>query len=248
MPTHDWSRVFDGAFHDFHTAWNIELRNALNGGVLPAGYYAMAEQVAKRAVADVLTLRSKDGPEDIEPSEPIGGATAVAAAPPRVHQRDRIDVEPFTRRQKSIVIRHSSDDRVIALIEVLSAGNKSSNKEFRAFISKALNFLDRGYHLLLIDLHAQTKRDLGGIHRVIWAKLGGTPKPTPAEKPLTLAAYDAGPPPTAYVEPVAVGDTLIDMPLFLAPDWYVSVPLEATYQAAYRGTPRRFREILDAGA
>jgi hypothetical protein len=65
---------------------------------------------------------------------------------------------------------------------------------------------------------------------------------------LTLAAYDAGPPVAAYVEPVAVGDLLIDMPLFLAPDWYVSVPLEATYQAAYRGTPRRFRDVLDPTA
>jgi hypothetical protein len=50
----------------------------------------------------------------------------------------------------------------------------------------------------------------------------------------------------ADVEPVAVGDTLIDMPFFLAPGWYVSVPLEATNQDAYRGVPRRFREILDS--
>jgi hypothetical protein len=68
----------------------------------------------------------------------------------------------------------------------------------------------------------------------------------PAGKPLTLAAYHAAPPLTAYVEPVAVGDTLIDMPLFLAPDWYVSVPLEAAYQAAYRGVPGHLREVLDA--
>jgi hypothetical protein len=72
--------------------------------------------------------------------------------------------------------------------------------------------------------------------------------PIPADKPLTLAAYDAGPPLTAYVEPSATGDTLIDMPLFLAPEQYVLVPLEATYQAAYRGVPRRFREALDAPA
>jgi hypothetical protein len=246
MAIHDWTKVFDGAFHDFHTAWNVELRNALNGGILPAGYYALAEQVAKRAIADILTLQSQKGPQDIEPGEPIGGALAVASAPPRVRQCDRIEAEPFTRRQKSIVIRHRSDDRVIALIEILSAGNKSSNKEFRAFVSKAVRFLDRGYHLLMIDLHARTKRDPGGLHPVIWARLGGTPKPTPAEKPLTLAAYDAGPPPTAYVQPVAVGDTLIDMPLFLAPDWYVSVPLEATYQAAYRGVPRHLREALES--
>jgi hypothetical protein len=35
------------------------------------------------------------------------------------------------------------------------------------------------------------------------------------------------------------------MPLFLASGWYVNVPLEATYQAAWRGVPRRFREVLD---
>jgi hypothetical protein len=248
MPIHDWSRVFDGVFHDFHTSWNIEIRNALNGGILPAGYYAMAEQVARRAVADVLTLRTKTSRPDNDPGEPIGGATAVTIAPPRVQHSDRIEAEPFTRRQKSVVIRHASDDRVIALIEILSAGNKSSNQEFRAFVNKATSFLDRGYHLVLIDLHARTKRDPGGIHLVIWEKLGGRPKPIPAEKPLMLAAYDAGPPPTAYIEPLGVGDTLSDMPLFLAPEWYVPVPLEATYQAAYRGTPRRFREVLESAA
>jgi hypothetical protein len=247
MPIHDWSRVFDGAFHAFHHAWITHIQESLNGGILPAGYYAMAEQVAKRAIADVLTLRSKNGPRDVEPNQPIRGATAVATAPPRVQRCDRIEAEPFTRRQNSVVIRHASDDRVIALIEILSAGNKSSNKEFRAFVNKAVRFLERGYHLLLIDLHARTKRDPGGIHPVIWAKLGGRSKPMPAEKTLTLAAYDAAPPLTAYVEPVAVGDTLIDMPLFLAPDWYVPVPLEATYQAAYRGVPGHLREVLDSG-
>ncbi len=111
-----------------------------------------------------------------------------------------------------------------------------------------MDSLARGYHLLLIDLHPRTKRDPEGIHPVIWAEVDGPEMPIPADKPLTLAAYDAGPDLTAYVEPVAVGDTLIDMPLFLAPEQYVSVPLEATYLAAYRGVPRRFREVLDAPA
>jgi hypothetical protein len=247
MPIHDWTRIFDGAFHDFHTAWNIELRNALNGGILPPDYYALVEQVARPTVPDVLTLQSKNGADDLRSGEPIGGATAVATAPPRVRLSDRIEPEPFTRRQRSVVIRHASDDRIIAVIEILSAGNKSSRKEFQAFVTKAVDFLDRGCHLLLIDLQPRTNRDPDGIHPVIWAEAGGTPMPIPADKPLTLAAYDAGPPTTAYVEPVAVGDTPIDMPLFLAPDWYVSVPLEATYQAAYRGVPRRFRDVLGSG-
>jgi len=39
---------------------------------------------------------------------------------------------------------------------------------------------------------------------------------------------------------------LIDMPLFLKPETYVRVPLEATYRDAYRGVPRRWREVLEA--
>jgi hypothetical protein len=42
-----------------------------------------------------------------------------------------------------------------------------------------------------------------------------------------------------------VGDVLPDMPLFLQPDWYVNVPLESTYQAAYRGVPAYWRGILE---
>jgi hypothetical protein len=245
MPVHDWTRVFDGAFHDFHFAWIAELRNALNGGILPPDYYAMAEQVAGPTVPDVLTLQTTNGADDGCAGEPIAGATAVATAPPRVRQSDSIDAETYARRQRSVVIHHASDDRIVALIEILSAGNKSSNKEFRSLVAKAVDLLEHGYHLLLVDLHAPTARDPEGIHPVIWAEFGGKPKPAPPDKPLTLVAYDAGPPKTAYIEPVAVGDVLIDMPLFLASGWYVSVPLEATYQAAWRGVPRRFRDVLE---
>jgi hypothetical protein len=33
-----------GIFHDFHCAWVIHLKESLNEGLLPDGYYAMAEQ------------------------------------------------------------------------------------------------------------------------------------------------------------------------------------------------------------
>ena len=46
MPIHDWTKIFAGAFHDFHHSWITELRNALNGGLLPRGYYAQGEQTA----------------------------------------------------------------------------------------------------------------------------------------------------------------------------------------------------------
>src|SRR5438105_4478628 len=57
MPVHDWTRVEDGIFHDFHLAWIGELRKALNRGLLPPGYYALAEQIAGSVGPDVLTLQ-----------------------------------------------------------------------------------------------------------------------------------------------------------------------------------------------
>jgi hypothetical protein len=248
MPTHDWSRVFGGAFHDFHLSWIAGIWRALNTGVLPPDYYAMIERVAGPVESRTFASQATDRVDDEWQEEPISGGTSVAEVLPRVAIRCVIEDEPFTRRQKSIVVHHASDERIVALIEILSAGNKSSHREFQAFLTKAVDAVARGYHLLLIDLHPRTNRDPDGIYPEIWSEVGGEPNRVPPDKPLTLVALDSGPNFSAYVEPVAVGDTLIDMPLFLAPDWYVSVPLEATYQAAYRGTPRRFRAILDAGA
>src|SRR4051794_39558080 len=56
MPVHDWTRVEAGVFHDFHNCWLADLRNRLNGSILPEGHYAMTEQHAGASIADILTL------------------------------------------------------------------------------------------------------------------------------------------------------------------------------------------------
>ena len=67
----------------------------------------------------------------------------------------------------------------------------------------------------------------------------------PADKPLTLAAYSAGAETVAYVEPVAVGDALPDMPVFFAANQYVGCPLEATYETAWRQFPAPLKKPLE---
>ena len=104
----------------------------------------------------------------------------------------------------------------------------------------------RGYHLLIIDLFPPTPRDPQGIHGAIWSEFSGTRYEPPPGEPLTLAAYSAGSPKRAYVEPTAVGRELIEMPLFLEPEIYINVPLEETYQAAYRGVPMRWKRVLES--
>ncbi|MBI2947742.1 MAG: hypothetical protein HYY23_08845 [Verrucomicrobia bacterium] len=90
MPAHDWSRVTAGTFHDFHLAWIAELRRALNSGLLPKGYSALAEQVAGEIIPDVLTLQQSGGaPDPTALQEVFGGGAGsgvltVAEAPPRV--------------------------------------------------------------------------------------------------------------------------------------------------------------------
>jgi hypothetical protein len=69
----------------------------------------------------------------------------------------------------------------------------------------------------------------------------------PEDKSLTCVSYVGGAGAEAFVEPVAVGDALPPMPLFLTPDVYVSVPLEATYRSAWEGMPAYWCDVLTAG-
>jgi hypothetical protein len=242
MPIHEWTRVSAGTFHDFHCAWIIELRNVLNKGLLPPDYYAQAEQRA----TDVGLALHVNGNSGGQLSSETTATTAVAIAPPRVRFTAMTEIDEYTRKRRTLVIRHSSGDRIVALIEILSPGNKANKHEFRAFVDKAVGTLLHGYHLLLVDLFPPTVRDPQGIHGAIWSEIKDDSYLAPPDKPLTLAAYSAGSPTRAYVEPVAIGDSLPDMPLFLEPDSYVSVPLGKTYDAAWEGVPRRWRGLLEA--
>jgi hypothetical protein len=247
MPIHDWTRVSDGTFHDFHLAWIAELRHALNEGILPEGYYAQAEQIIGPLGPDVLTLQAGGKPEsEIATPEPAGpGGLAVATAPPRPRLTAAAVMDDYVLKRRTVVIRHSSGDQIIALLEIVSPGNKSSRHALRSFVDKAVEALYRGYHLLIVDLFPPSPRDPQGIHAAIWQQLEDRPFELPAGEPLTLAAYSAGPVKRAWIEPTAVGRMLIDMPLFLEPEIYVNVPLEATYLAAFRGVPRRWKQVLE---
>ena len=52
----------------------------------------------------------------------------------------------------------------------------------------------------------------------------------------------------AYIETVAVGDVLPDMPLFLKTGFYVPAPLETTYQTTWNVFPAALKGLLQAPA
>jgi hypothetical protein len=243
MPVHDWTRVPAGTFHDFHSAWIIHLKETLNGGLLPEGFYALAEQHAGRMITDVLTLQVGE-PEPSGP--PTVGPAAVATAPPRVSRK--VVASPnaaYRAARRTLAIRHVSGHRLVALLEIVSPANKDRPASVADFVNKAHAALHHGCHLLVVDLHPPGPYDPQGIHGAIWEDFDPADYDLPADKPLTLAAYVSGTLPEAYLEHVAVGDALPVMPLFVATDSHVNVPLEATYQAAYRGVPAYWRGVIE---
>lgn len=243
MPVHDWSRVKAGIFHHFHTSWAIHLAESLNDGVLPTGYYALAEQHAGQVIADVLLLEI-EATKATRPDD--RGATAVAEAPPKV-SRTMVASENAAYRalRKTIAVRHVSDHRLVSLIEFLSPANKDRKQSVDDFITKAIATLRAGCHLLVVDLFPPGRHDPHGIHGAIWEYFDPEDYVPPSDRPLTLASYEALDVPQAYLEPLAAGEPLPSMPLFLQPSWHVAVPLEATYQTAFRRMPDYWRGVLE---
>jgi len=243
MPVHDWTRVQAGTFHDFHQAWITELRNVLNAGLLPDGYYALAEQVAGGPHPDVLTLEEHEEPEcEGAGNDPGGTSVAVAERPPQVRYTLQAEESLYAAKADRLAIYHATGDRVVAFVEIVSPGNKHSHRAISQFLDKLASALAKRCHLVVIDLHPPGPYDPRGVHVEFW---GAGPTVT-AEEPLSLAAYSADSVPKAYFEPVRVGATLRNMPLFLTAERYVNLPVESSYMGAWRGVPARWKRIIEA--
>lgn len=255
MPIHDWSRVDDGIFHDFHQSWVASLRNALNLGVLPGSYYALIEQRVGRRELDVLTLQantelalSEQADEHSSPhqNQDLSGVATVVKVIPQVEDIMKGDEAHYAAKQSSVVVRQVRNDRIVALIEIVSRGNKTSEFALERFVEKVTQALASGINVVIVDLHRPHTWDPEGIHNVIWRTLVEKEYKLPPGKLLMLASYTAYPDLTAYVQSCRVGDNLRDMPLFLDEEHYVPLPLEASYLAAYQGMPQRWRAVLEA--
>jgi Protein of unknown function (DUF4058) len=251
MPIHDWSCVDAGIFHDFHHAWIEQIKRLLNSGVLPPDHYAMAEQHTSHFGPDVLTLQSRSfGDHDRDEREPFGNGSrpndsGVIVSRPKARLAGETDLEFYRRKQNVVAVRHVSGDRLVAIVEIVSPGNKSSQAAFRKFVDKAVDLLSQDIHLLILDLIPPTRRDPNGIHGAIWEALTDEEYTAPPGKGLTLAAYEAEMGVRAFVEPLAVGDALPEMPLFLKAGGHVPVALESTYQSAWEAVPRRWRSVIE---
>jgi hypothetical protein len=245
MPVQDWSHVDASIVYHFHQQWTITICNALNAGLLPAGYSALVEQHAGGLAPDVRALERRS-----RPGRPAPAGGVLTATPPKTRLVKQAKAV-LAARGNRVVIRHRLGE-VVCMLEVVSPGNKSGRAALRAFVEQTLEFLRPGIHVLVIDILPPTPRDPQGMHKAFWDEIDEEPFELPPGKPLTLAAYVAGDLVAgceimAYVELIGVGDPLPDTPAYLDRSGYVPVPLEGTYQAAWATCPADLRELVETG-
>jgi hypothetical protein len=146
-----------------------------------------------------------------------------------------------------IAIRHVSGDQVVAVIEVVSPANKNTAHGIRSFVGKAQELLSHGIHQLILDPFPTDRRNPFGLHALIGDFFLDEPYQLQPDKPLSLISYECGTDSLrTYLEPFAVGDRLKTMPIYLTAGLYVEIPLEETYQAAWRRIPPRWQAVLEA--
>ena len=196
---------------------------------------AMSDQVTGGPIPDVVTLKTK--------SKRDSGSLAVKPAPPTAQMVAKFERKTYAERADRIVIRHGRGE-VIAIIEIVSPGNKHNNASMRKFIQKSLDFMDQGIHLLIVDLHPPTKRDPNGLQQAISEERYDMKFELPTGKNRTAGAYFSGEVPAVYLESFGVGDPLPSLPIFLTEDDFVSAPLESTYMQAWEVFPKYLKEVM----
>jgi hypothetical protein len=245
MPIHDWKSGYHGVFHDFHQTWIVRIKEALNKR-LPKGYYALTEQSAtggpKSSIeADILALHSKD--IDV----PSGGT--LTAERPKAKIEASSELARYARKQSRVAIRHTSHNRVVAVVEVVSPGNKNRRLHFSRFVRKAVGLLERGVHLSVFDILTPTRPCPRGVHAAIWEELGQEAPPFDPAFPYSSTGYNVTDAGTidAFVEPLSLGSPLVDVPIFLHGSAHVMIPSEETYLSAWEAVPEYCQAMILAG-
>ena len=202
----------------FHHAWATVIAQHLNQETLPANYFAEPE----------ISL----GPEHAGP----GTATAVWSPP-----RPKIAVKVELAHLDSYEIRVYQDlggAELRAAIELVSPANKDRAGSRRTFAAKCAGYLKHGIAVIIVDIVTARTANL---HQELFDTLGVKSRRAAwrAATGLYAVAYRAvtvrkAPRVEAWPEPLALGEELPVLPLWLTLDLSVPVRLEESYLATCR--------------
>ena len=222
-------------WESIHSAWMVYLTSRLNDR-LPEGYYALEHaHVGPSVEIDVATF----GEEGVGPHDADGSGVGVAApravyiAPTPAATVPAAFAEDFEVR----VISDRSGRHLAAAIELVGPANKNRPDTRRQFAGKCASYLAQGVAVVVVDVVTERAADL---HAEIMAMLGQSgAAPVPGGSPLYAAAYRPVERAGAAVldvwhEPLAVGQPLPTLPLWLRGGLCLPVELQAAYDRTCR--------------
>jgi hypothetical protein len=209
--THPW--------RSFHGAWAAAMARLLNQGILLSGWYA-------------VPLLDRDGPIEIDVA--AFAATAPQAwAPPAPGLAVAVELPPADSVEVH-VFADGGDPRLAAAVELLlSPRNKDRAQARQAFAVKCVGYLQQGSSVVVVDTVTTRRADLNAD---ILSLLGvDVAAAVPAG--LTAVSYRAAGREEemqqlqVWPAPLALGQPLPTLPLWIAADFSVPLDLEASYQA-----------------
>jgi hypothetical protein len=200
--------------------------------ILPSRYFAAVQvHLGSRVEADVAEF-DRPEVEEVGTNGPAGGVAQATWAPPAVTAvldalfPDDLEVQVFDTRDGAVLV---------AVVELVSPGNKDRPEACRAFAAKCVAYLQRGLGVIVADVVTSRQANL---HQEV-VDLLGQPEAAglPAETTLYTTAYRPARRQDrnlidVWAVPLAVGATLPTLPLALRGAGCVPLDLEATYMQA----------------
>src|SRR5262245_57435697 len=136
-------------WESFHTTWASALADALNHGILPAGYIAL-EQVHAGPAIEIDVSTFAEGPP------PAAAGPVVTVARPRTVWTPAAAPVPmpavFPEGCTVEVLSSEGGRSLVAAIELISPGNKDRAGKRRLFAAKCATYLSRGTGLVIVDV------------------------------------------------------------------------------------------------
>jgi hypothetical protein len=152
-------------WESFHARWASAIADALNGSLLPDGYFAEVEvHVGSRVEIDIATFEKFSSARSSAALDEEGGvatAPVVTWAPPAPEMSmpavfpDSIEV---------LVYSSEAGPVLVAAVELISPANKDRPETRRAFAAKCAAYLQQGVGLIIVDIvtdrHANLHNEL----------------------------------------------------------------------------------------
>ena len=224
--THSWDEV--------HGGWPGEIvRDLLT--ILPAGFRSGPKiHLGMPFEVDVRTydLDSRD-PDAVEDSGG-GTATMTAISPTLTVEADLYEQDEYEVR----VYDTERGRQLVAAIELISPSNEDRPGSREAFVGKVVSLLQQGVCVSLVDLVSVRQANLYADVLAVFGRsdpaLGPTPPPLYAVTLRSRKPKKRRPLLDAWFYPMAVGQPLPTLPIWLSPDLRVMLPLETSYQETCR--------------